>query len=68
MYLLNHDLKGKKISVLGLSFKPNTDDIRESSAIVIIEKLILDGADVFGYITSKIFVNHLESSASSKNG
>ena len=47
--LLNHDLKGKKISVLGLSFKPNTDDIRESSSIVIIEKLILAGADVFGY-------------------
>ena len=33
------DLGGKKIGILGLSFKPNTDDIRESSAIAIIRGL-----------------------------
>jgi UDPglucose 6-dehydrogenase len=40
------DLKGKVIGVLGLSFKPNTDDIRESSAVTIIEGLLEKGASV----------------------
>ncbi|MED0988005.1 UDP-glucose/GDP-mannose dehydrogenase family protein [Bacillus paramycoides] len=39
-------LAGKKIGVLGLSFKPNTDDIRESPALVIVPELIKMGADV----------------------
>ena len=47
--LLNNNVKNKKISVLGLSFKPNTDDIRESPALVIIKKLLSKGADVYGY-------------------
>jgi UDPglucose 6-dehydrogenase len=34
------DLKGKKIGILGLSFKPNTNDIRESSSIAIIRGLL----------------------------
>ncbi|MBS3920129.1 MAG: UDP-glucose/GDP-mannose dehydrogenase family protein [Deltaproteobacteria bacterium] len=34
------DLGGKKIGILGLSFKPNTNDIRESSAIAIIRGLL----------------------------
>ena len=42
-------LKGKKIGVLGLSFKPNTDDIRESRAIPIVDILIKNGADVIAY-------------------
>ena len=33
------DLRGKKIAVLGLAFKENTDDVRESQAIKLIEKL-----------------------------
>lgn len=40
------DLKGKKIGMLGLSFKPETDDMRESPAIDIIHKLIEKGATV----------------------
>lgn len=34
------DLRGKKIGILGLSFKPNTNDIRESSSIAIIQGLL----------------------------
>ena len=39
-------LKGKTIAVLGLSFKPNTDDIRESRAIAICEQLIREGCSL----------------------
>lgn len=40
------DLKGKKIGMLGLSFKPETDDMRESPAIEIAHGLIERGASV----------------------
>jgi UDPglucose 6-dehydrogenase len=40
------ELRGKTVGVLGLSFKPNTDDIRESSSIVIIRDLLAVGAKV----------------------
>ncbi|MGD8718850.1 MAG: UDP-glucose/GDP-mannose dehydrogenase family protein [Candidatus Zixiibacteriota bacterium] len=43
------DLNGKKIAVWGLSFKPNTDDIRESPALGIIEKLLAAGAAVAAF-------------------
>lgn len=43
------DLKGKKIGILGLSFKPNTNDIRESSSIAIIRQLLDNGAKVKAY-------------------
>ncbi|WOF16375.1 UDP-glucose/GDP-mannose dehydrogenase family protein [Methanoplanus sp. FWC-SCC4] len=42
-------LKGKKIAVLGLAFKDNTDDIRESRSIPVIKELILRGALVSAY-------------------
>jgi UDPglucose 6-dehydrogenase len=42
-------LRGKTIGILGLSFKPNTNDIRESSAITIIEILLGRGARVWAY-------------------
>lgn len=40
------DLKGKIIGVLGLSFKPNTNDVRESASIAIIQRLLEMGATV----------------------
>ncbi|WXG40367.1 MAG: UDP-glucose/GDP-mannose dehydrogenase family protein [Candidatus Freyarchaeum deiterrae] len=43
------NLKGKNIAVLGLSFKPNTDDMREAPSLKIIPALIGEKADVTVY-------------------
>jgi UDPglucose 6-dehydrogenase len=45
----NGDLKGKKIAVWGLAFKPDTDDIREAPAMYIIDKLLEEGAEVHAF-------------------
>lgn len=45
----NGDLKGKQIGVWGLSFKPQTDDMREAPSIIIIQKLLEAGANVKAY-------------------
>lgn len=42
-------LKNKRCTILGLAFKPNTDDIRESASIVIVNELIKNGAKVVAY-------------------
>lgn len=43
------DLQGVKIGVLGLAFKPNSDDVRDSPALDVVEKLVAAGADVRSY-------------------
>jgi UDPglucose 6-dehydrogenase len=51
-YISRHfsgDLKGKKVALWGLSFKPNTDDMREASSRVLMEKLWAAGATVKAY-------------------
>lgn len=43
------NLKGKKFALWGLSFKPKTDDMREAPSLVIVEKLLKEGASVVAY-------------------
>ncbi len=43
------DLKGRRIAVWGLSFKPETDDMREAPSVVIIRLLLEAGAEVIAY-------------------
>lgn len=45
----NNQIKGLKLAVWGLSFKPKTDDMREAPSVVIIEKLLEQGAAVTAY-------------------
>jgi len=45
-HALNDDLKQKKIAVLGLTFKPETDDMRDAPALTILPRLIEKGASI----------------------
>ena len=42
-------LRGKTVAQLGLTFKPNTDDIRESPALALLEAMVVEGATVRAY-------------------
>ncbi len=43
------DLRGKRFAIWGLSFKPNTDDMREAPSVVVIEALLRAGASVCAF-------------------
>ena len=43
------DLQGLRIALLGLAFKPNTDDLREAASIVVAEELLDHGAEIVAY-------------------
>ncbi len=43
------DLKGKKVALLGIAFKPETDDIRESASLRLVRDLTARGASVVAY-------------------
>jgi UDPglucose 6-dehydrogenase len=45
----NGDLKGVKVAMWGLAFKPDTDDIREAPSLYIIDKLVALGAEIRAY-------------------
>jgi UDPglucose 6-dehydrogenase len=42
-------LAGRRVALLGLAFKPNTDDMREASSLVLSARLLADGAQVVAY-------------------
>jgi len=42
-------VRGKKLAILGLTFKPNTDDMREAPSLVIVPALAAQGAEVIAY-------------------
>ncbi len=46
MYLCGDKVRGKKIAILGVTFKPNTDDMRDSPSLTIVPALVGAGADV----------------------
>ena len=47
--MLGNELRGMRIALLGLAFKPNTDDIRQASSIVLAGRLEAEGAQVIAY-------------------
>jgi len=67
------DLSGKKIAILGLSFKPDTDDMREAKSIQIINQLLDENANVTAYDpfavpnAKTIFKNRINYASSSIN-
>tara|TARA_R100001244_G_scaffold39766_1_gene35653 strand:+ start:31794 stop:33098 length:1305 start_codon:yes stop_codon:yes gene_type:complete len=49
IHALDGDVRGKKVALLGLTFKPNTDDMRDAPSIAIAQTLIDGGAEVSAY-------------------
>lgn len=61
----NNNVLGKEIAILGVAFKPNTDDVRESPSLTIIRKLSQQGAhlrvyDPVAMDNAKILLNNIE--------
>jgi UDPglucose 6-dehydrogenase len=46
---LGGDARGKRVALLGLTFKPNTDDMRDAPSIAIVQTLLDGGAEVVAY-------------------
>ncbi len=46
---LDGDVRGKRIAIWGLAFKPGTDDVRESPALTLVDVLAADGAELVGH-------------------
>ena len=48
-YPVGKELKGRRIAIWGLAFKPNTDDMREAASLTLIADLLAAGAEVRAY-------------------
>ncbi|MCB0422619.1 MAG: UDP-glucose/GDP-mannose dehydrogenase family protein, partial [Bdellovibrionales bacterium] len=64
--VFNQNLDGRKVVIWGLSFKPDTDDLREAPSIDIVSGLLSKGAEVWAYdpIVTKDFLPFVPSSFS----
>ena len=49
IHALNDDVKGKTVAIFGLTFKPNTDDMRDAPSLAIVQSLLDAGATVRAY-------------------
>jgi UDPglucose 6-dehydrogenase len=64
------DLHGKQIAILGLAFKPDTDDMREAASIKVIDQFLREGAYIVAYdpaaipSAQKVFKKHIRYAAS----
>ena len=56
--LLNQDLSNKTVSILGASFKPDTDDIRESATLKLIDRLLQHNVTI--YVTDPKALDHIK--------